>query len=110
MRNKLILTGMMKILSVSLILVGVQNTDDTNGIHQNLKVSDVEEAIVPPAAAERLAHPDVIYTPDGMYKKAQISAPAFTDNEVVYDASKTTAETRVIIAYDATYIKSADNY
>lgn len=110
MRSKPILTGMMKILIVSLILVGVQNTDDTNGIHQNLKVSDVEEAIVPPAAAERLAHPDVIYTPDGKYVKTQMPVPAFNDNEVVYDDTKTTAETRGIFANDAVYIKSADNH
>ncbi len=44
-----------------------------------------------------------------MFVKTLQSEEKFSQDEVVYDGSKTTDKTKAIIQYDATYIKEEDN-
>ncbi|WP_223263978.1 hypothetical protein [Paenibacillus sp. IHB B 3084] len=65
---------------------------------------------VPPAdVLDRLYHPDKISTKDGLFVKTPQAEQKFSQDEVVYDVSEATDKIKVIIAYDATYIKEEDN-
>lgn len=78
-------------------------------VDQVKPVNDTVEAIVPDYVSERLDHPDVIYTKDGIYEKQQLSVSEYNQDEVSYDVIKTTTETEVLVVYDATYLKISDN-
>lgn len=108
MRVKPIIIGLATLLVSSFILMGRINVQAAEG-NQVKPVTDTVEAIVPDYVLERLDHPDVIYTKDGVYEKQQLSVSEFNQNEVSYDVIKTTAETEVIVVYDATYLKISDN-
>lgn len=72
----------------------------------------VTKAIVPDSVLEELNHPDKIYTKVGLFIKKPHSLhdeDKFSQDEVVYDVSKTTDETKAIIQYDAIYIKEEDS-
>ncbi|MHA6534743.1 hypothetical protein [Paenibacillus sp. BAC0078] len=107
MRVRPIVLGLATLLVSSFILMGTIKVQaaETN---QVIPVTDTVEAIVPEYVADRLDHPDVIYTEDGKYEKKQLSVSDFNQDEVTYDATKTTAETVAIVDYDATYIKVAE--
>lgn len=92
----------------SLIFWGTINVQAAE-IDQVKPVTDTVEANVPKYVADRLDHPDVIYTEDGKYEKMQLSVSEFNQDEVTYDATKTTAETMAIVDYDATYLKVKDD-
>ncbi|WP_238791083.1 MULTISPECIES: hypothetical protein [unclassified Paenibacillus] len=84
----------------------------TNNVYANSdipsKLESVTNETVPPDILEGFNHPDKISTKDGMFEKDTKSIQAagdFSQDEVVYDASKTTDKTKAIIQYDATYIK-----
>ncbi|KZE65195.1 hypothetical protein AV545_04525 [Paenibacillus jamilae] len=72
------------------------------------EMESVTKAVVPDSVLEGLNHPDKIYTKDALFiKKPQslYDEDKFNQDEIVYDASKTTDKTKAIIQYDATYIK-----
>lgn len=82
-------------------------SSDTSG-----ESDSVTKAIIPDNVLEELNHPDKIYTKDGLFIKKPQSLhdeDKFSQDEVVYDVSKATDETKAIIQYDATYIKEEDS-
>ncbi|WDM23486.1 hypothetical protein [Paenibacillus polymyxa] len=82
-------------------------SDDTSE-----EMESVTKAVVPDSVLEGLNHPDKIYTKDALFIKKQQSLhdeDKFSQDEVVYDVSKATDETKAIIQYDATYIKEEDS-
>lgn len=93
----------------SFILIGTMNIHFSK-INHGHPETDMVEAIVPEYVADRLDHPDVIYTADGMYEKKQLSVSELNQVEVAYDATKTTAETVAIVDYDAIYFKVKANH
>ncbi|MDQ0195838.1 hypothetical protein [Paenibacillus wynnii] len=104
MRVRPIVIGLATLLVGSFILMGTIDVQAAE-VNQVTPVTDTVKAIVPEYAADRLDHPDVIYTPDGIYKKQQLTVSEFTQDQISLDATKTTTETLVIVDYDATYMK-----
>ncbi|AJE50310.1 hypothetical protein C1I59_07485 [Paenibacillus polymyxa] len=98
------------ILTVTLAVVIGNNVFASDDTSEEMK--GVTKAIVPDSVLEELNHPDKIYTKDGLFIKKPQSLhdeDKFSQDEVVYDVSKTTDETKAIIQYDATYIKEEDS-
>ncbi|MEC0169853.1 hypothetical protein [Paenibacillus graminis] len=108
MRVRPIVIGLATLLVGSFILMGTINVQAAD-VNPNHAKTDTVEAIVPEYVSDRLNHPDVIYTEDGMYEKKQLSVSEFSQDEITYDATNTTAETKAIVDYDATYLKVKDN-
>ncbi|MGQ3480586.1 hypothetical protein [Paenibacillus sp. FSL L8-0158] len=82
-------------------------SSDTSG-----ESDSVTKAIIPDNVLEGFNHPDKISTKDGLFVKDTKSIQTvgdFSQDEVVYDGSKTTDKTKAIIQYDATYIKEEDS-
>ncbi|WP_068505656.1 hypothetical protein [Paenibacillus kribbensis] len=77
-------------------------SSDTSG-----ELESVTKATIPANVLEELYHPDKISTKDGLFVKTKTLQVEnrFSQNEVVYDVSEATDKTKVIVAYDATYIK-----
>ncbi|MEK4355131.1 hypothetical protein MKX41_30545 [Paenibacillus sp. FSL R5-0475] len=108
MRVRPILIGLATLLVSSCIFMGTVNVLAAEN-NVNKPATDTVEANVPKYVADRLEHPDVIYTEDGKYEKKQLSVSQFNQDEVAYDATKTTAETMAIVDYGATYLKVKDD-
>jgi hypothetical protein len=93
----------------AIVLTGVM----TNSVHADHDAPIPNESVtydpVPPEVLEALRIPDKISTKDGLFVKTLQSGEKFSQDEVVYDGLKTTDKTKVIIQYDATYIKDEDS-
>ncbi|ADO55609.1 hypothetical protein [Paenibacillus polymyxa] len=97
-------------LTVTFAVVISNNVFASDDTSEEMK--DVTKEIVPDSVLEGLNHPDKIYTKDALFiKKTQSlhDEDKFNQNEVVYDVSKATDETKAIIQYEATYIKEEDS-
>ncbi|WP_025686308.1 hypothetical protein [Paenibacillus maysiensis] len=109
MKTKLKFLGLAA-LTVTFAVVISNNVFASDDTSEEMK--DVTKAIVPDSVLEGLNHPDKIYTKDGLFIKKPQSLhdeDKFSQDEVVYDVSKATDETKAIIQYDATYIKEEDS-
>ncbi|WP_229522195.1 hypothetical protein [Paenibacillus monticola] len=108
-----------KPITLGLAILTLSSTALTGVIMSNVHATEVnpsqvenvaQEPIVPADVYERLGHPDVIITKDdGFFVKTPQPVLDFSQDEIVYDSAMTTDETKVIIAYDDTYIKEEDN-
>ena len=109
MKAKLKFLGLVALTVTFAVVISnsVFASDDTSE-----EMKGVTKAKVPDNVLEELYHPDKVYTKNGLFiKKPQTlhDEDKFNQDEVVYDVSKTTDETKAIIQYDATYIKEEDS-
>lgn len=107
------ITWVLAVLTVSAVAFTGIITSNINDDSDTLRKSEsVTYEPVPADVIEQLNHPDKIYTKDGLFIKKPQSLhdeDKFNQDEVVYDVSKATDETKAIIQYDATYIKEEDS-
>ncbi|MDQ0047685.1 hypothetical protein J2T18_001968 [Paenibacillus polymyxa] len=109
MKAKLKFLGLAALTVTVAVVIG-NNIFASDDASEEMK--GVTKAIVPDSVLEELNHPDKIYTKDGLFIKKPQSLhdeDKFNQDEVVYDVSKATDETKAIIQYDATYIKEEDS-
>lgn len=101
------ITWVLAVLTVSAVAFTGIITSNVNADSGTLRKSEsVTYEPVPADVIEQLNHPDRIKTEDGFLKTKTLQAEnRFSQNEVVYDVSETTDKTKVIVAYDTTYIK-----
>lgn len=108
MRVRPLVIGLATLLVSSFIFMGTINVQAAE-VKQAKPVTDTVEANVPDTFVERHGIPDVIYTKDGVYEKQQLSISNYNEDEVVYDVTKTAADTEIIVAYDGTYLKVSES-
>ncbi|ASR46346.1 hypothetical protein B4V02_06470 [Paenibacillus kribbensis] len=102
------ITWVLAVLTVSAVAFTGIITSNVNDYSDTLRKSEsVTYEPVPADVIEQLNHPDRIKTKDGLFVKTKTlqAENRFSQNEVVFDVSEATDKTKVIVAYDATYIK-----